>query len=381
MIEPPDAPNHYEESSGSGERAGAVASAWRVKVVINAASVPIWLNIDNRHALIDGETAQWLVAMPARTAFAPPKRETMMGRTSNFLFLAYVAVAGLGAAVPVRGQVAETFPDEANAIRAAAKEYVAAVRRGDFEAMRRIWTPDGDYVDASGRLTKVQELFRERPAPSPSNVESTDASVATSSLRFITPDVAIEDGTNDVAASPDGSVVSGRFTAVWVKRDGRWLLDGLREATATAPTPNNRLRPLEWLLGEWVGKTDDAEMLVSSHWSDSGNYIVREFLVRGEGREVLSGTERIGWDPVAGKIKSWMFDSHGGSGEGYWRRDGERWVVDSEEVMPDGKQSSASALFTPGGEGRFIWEIKSAKVGDVNLPTRRVEFKRAAEDE
>ena len=107
---------------------------------------------------------------------------------------------------------------------------------------------------------------------------------------------------------------------------------------------------------------------------------MRDFVFLSEGDALLTGTQRIGWDPSAGKIKSWMFDSNGGAGEGYWRRDGQRWIVDSEEVMPDGTKASASTIFTPGDTNHFVWEVQGAKVGDANLPPRRVEFKRAAED-
>ncbi len=298
-----------------------------------------------------------------------------MQRPRNLTLLACCTLAGMSVGA-MHAEVRADSNSDQQAIRAAAKDYLSAKRRGDFVAIGKMWTADGDYIDASGQRFKAQELIHAQAVAVASEAVSDEEPAREGSLRFIAADVAIEDGTTG-----NGSTAAGRFTAVWTKRDGRWLLDSLREAAVVSPSPNDYLKPLEWMLGEWVGKTDDAVMLVSSHWSEGRNYIVREFLVRAEGRDVLTGSQRIGWDPVAGKIKSWMFDSNGGSGEGYWTRDGERWVVESEEVMPDGKKSSASVLFTPSGEGRFLWEVKSAKVGDVDLPAKRVEFKRAKEDE
>jgi uncharacterized protein (TIGR02246 family) len=303
-----------------------------------------------------------------------------MSGTTKFLIAACASVLSFAIAMPLRGQAAESSPDEASAVRAAAEQYFEAVRRGDVEEMRRMWTTDGEYVDASGRVIKAQSLLQDARNAPQGNIKSTDAAAPTSSLRFVTPDVAIEDGTCDLGASGGGSAVNGRFSVVWVKREGHWLLDSVREAVATNPASGDQLHPLDWLLGEWIGQSGDAVILVSSHWSEGGNYIVRDFVFLSEGDELLTGTQRIGWDPSAGKIKSWMFDSNGGSGEGYWRRDGQRWIVDSEEVMPDGKKASASTIFTPGDANHFVWEVQSAKVGDVNLPPRRVEFKRAAED-
>jgi uncharacterized protein (TIGR02246 family) len=303
-----------------------------------------------------------------------------MGWTSKDVFLACIALAALATTTPAYGQAATDSRDETNAVRAAAKAYVEAVRRGDVEAIRRMWTPDGDYVDASGRATKAQDLLRDLQGAPPSSAKPIDAPTSTSSLRFITPDVAIEDGISNVGEPGSGSDAASRFSAVWVKRDRRWLLDSVREAVATSPASSDHLHPLQWLLGEWVGQSGDSVVLVSSHWSEGGNYIVRDFVFLSEGDDALTGTQRIGWDPSVGKIKSWMFDSNGGSGEGYWRRDGQRWIVDSEEVMPDGKRASASTIFTPGDANHFVWEVQSAKVGDMDLPPRRVEFKRAAED-
>jgi ketosteroid isomerase-like protein len=84
-------------------------------------------------------------------------------------------------------------PDE-RAIRAAAKEYVMAKRRGDSEALANIWTPDGDYVDASGQVFKARDLVRRQVSASATTAAPEPIVLPESSLRFITPDVAIEDG-------------------------------------------------------------------------------------------------------------------------------------------------------------------------------------------
>jgi hypothetical protein len=250
-----------------------------------------------------------------------------------------------------------------------------------------MWTTNGDYVNAAGQAFNVRELLREQVGNSSPDLDTTVTPAPESSLRFITPEVAIEDGATRIGTLPDGSALLGRFTAVWVKQDGRWLLDSLREATAATPGFNDQLRSLEWLLGEWAGATDDAAILLSSHWSDDGKYIIREFLIRSEGREDISATQRIGWDASSGKIRCWTFDSLGGSSEGVWRRDGERWLVDSAEVLADGKKSKTSAAYVPAADGHFALEVRTAwdsadkQEAGANPPTLRVEFKRAVEVE
>ncbi len=265
------------------------------------------------------------------------------------------------------------------AVRAAAKEYLSAVQRGDQSALRKIWTSTGDYVDASGQRLKAEELIQQMVAePAPKSL-SDNQSASETQLRFITPDVAIEDGVADTTGAV--SDVVGRFTAVWVKRDGRWLLDSVREAAvATAPPVNEHLAPLAWLVGEWTGKAEAGDILVSAHWSDAGNFIVREFVFCGKGGEKVGGTQRIGWDPVANQIKSWSFDSQGGVGKDTWRRDGNRWIVESNDVTADGKTVTTSSSYIQGGDGRFVWESAGGSVAGTQLKPVRVEFVRASDE-
>ena len=293
--------------------------------------------------------------------------------------LAYLMLAGL-AFVHVAGADQNADQGE-HAVRAAAREYVTAVQRGDADTLAKMWTSDGDYVDSSGQVFKAKGIIHRQPVAPWQKTDSADLSLPKSSLRFITTDVAIEDGASQFGVYEDGRALLGRFTAVWVKRDGRWLLDSLRESVSSSPPPENHLQPLSWLLGEWAGAADDAVVLVSSHWSDGGKYIVREFLVRSDGREDISGSQRIGWDSATGKIRCWTFDSQGGSGTGFWRRDGDRWIVESKDVMGDGKKSTSSAVYVPAGDGSFTWETTSGEVAGTKLPAVRVEFRRAAESE
>jgi uncharacterized protein (TIGR02246 family) len=283
---------------------------------------------------------------------------------------------------PVMGtEISSGDNSEMAAVRAAGRNYLAALRRHDTEELLRSWTVNGDYIDAAGRKAKAREWFgRNVAAPRPAQTTENNIQTVQSEIRFITPTVAIEDGAYDGGDAPDGTEVTGRFTAVWVKQDGRWLLDSLRESTTTTPSRSENLKPLEWLVGEWVGISDDSEILVSSRWSDTGNYIIRELAVIGDDSQA-TGTERIGWDPSAREFKSWTFDSQDGRGEGRWKRDGDNWVVDIKEVTADGKEATTSAIVTPVGSDQYVWEVRSSKVGDQNLAPRRIEFTRAPDSE
>jgi uncharacterized protein (TIGR02246 family) len=312
-------------------------------------------------------------------------REDVMHRLCGILILVCMAIATLNIAVAAGAETGQDSSAEVAAIRMAANTYAAAVRSGDIEAMRRAWTADGDYIDASGQHYKSDELFAQ-DATSPASKTSPQTSVSqepapNSTLRLISPAVAIEDGAADIGVADDGSAITGRYTAVWVKHDGRWLLDSLREAISQTAQTNDRLQSLSWLLGEWAGMADNQAIVVSSNWSDGGNYIVREFAIRGAGDRVVTGTERIGWDPVSGEVMSWTFDSQGGRSESRWKREGERWLVESTKVMSDGKKATSASVYTPGDGEAYSWEVSRASIADERLPPVRIEFKRAAEEE
>jgi len=90
--------------------------------------------------------------------------------------------------------------------------------------------------------------------------------IEVASLKFPTPDHAVEDGTTGVLA-PDGSVPSrARYTNFFTKKDGQWLLASVREAAYVTPSNYENLRDLEWVIGEWVDDNAGGELThVSSH--------------------------------------------------------------------------------------------------------------------
>jgi len=45
-----------------------------------------------------------------------------------------------------------------------------------------------------------------------------------SSIRFIKPDVAIDNGTWEITGRPEGTASKGRYTALLIKHDGNWLI-------------------------------------------------------------------------------------------------------------------------------------------------------------
>jgi hypothetical protein len=79
-------------------------------------------------------------------------------------------------------------------------------------------------------------------------------------------------------------------------------------------------------------------------------------------------------------IKSWMFDSSGSTGEASWRRAGDRWVVESSIVMPNGQRTTTHTSYKPTGPQSFEWSASEAGIGAEQLPSQQVRFRRAVDE-
>ena len=63
------------------------------------------------------------------------------------------------------------------------------------------------------------------------------------------------------------------------------------------------------------------------------------------------------------QFKTWIFDSEGGHGEGYWTHNGNQWVVKVEGVRQDGVPASATNIITRLGKDRLSWQSVDRTLG------------------
>ena len=122
------------------------------------------------------------------------------------------------------------------------------------------------------------------------------------------------------------------------------------------------------MVGEWVDEASESVVRVHCGWSEDGNFLIRSFTVKRQGKTVMSVTQRIGWDPVARQFRSWEFDSEGGFGEGKWSRDGDRWVVKHTGVRPEGTTASATNIMSRVRPDLVRWVSTDRVIGDESLP-------------
>ena len=285
-------------------------------------------------------------------------------------FLAVVVTSGTTFGQERAAPASDKGPskDEA-AIRQRGKDYIAAIKRGDGDEIASFWTAEGTFVDEAGHAVNGCVLCRAaRAAPD----EPSRVTVTIDSIHFVTPDVAVEDG--GVTSAP--GVLSGstarRYTAIWVRQKGKWLLDGVRESAVPAVTHNDRLRELNWMVGDWISDDDGKMVHLSCKWSTDKKFLLREIDVRLPEREPLHVTQRIGWDPREKQIKSWTFDSEGGHGDGLWFHNDEKWVVEAQSILPDGSRATGTHLMAQDGDDAFVWESTNGEIEGEPMPERKV---------
>jgi hypothetical protein len=103
-------------------------------------------------------------------------------------------------------------------------------------------------------------------------------------------------------------------------------------------------------------------------WTKNKTFLNYSFKVSAPGVDDLEGTQVIGWDPAAGTIRSWMFDSDGGFGEGVWTKKDNSWIVKFSQVLPDGRKASATNIYALADGNTFTWRSIGRKVDGEFLP-------------
>jgi uncharacterized protein (TIGR02246 family) len=252
----------------------------------------------------------------------------------------------IGLAVsPAWAQPAKGGAQDKEAIAKKGEAFIEAFHKGDAKAVAAFWMPDGDYTDQTGRQLKGREAIEKAFQTFFKENKGLKVRIESDSLRFVTPEVAIEDGTSFVIAA-DGSPPSrARYAIVHVKKDGQWFLSSVRDAPFVAPGNYEHLRGLEWAVGDWSAQNDKGEgEHLSVAWTDNQNFLIASFGATVKGVSVGRSTHWIGWDPESKRIRSWIFDASGGFGEGAWTKDGNKWVIKTTSVLQDGKKATATFL-------------------------------------
>lgn len=273
----------------------------------------------------------------------------------------------------------DTRKQDEQALRTTAEAYRAALAKGNRKELSDFWTADGDYVDDDGISHPASELLAEAEQAAGQGPQP-PSKVTASRIRFLTPDVAIEDGKSETV-SADGNPenqTSGHYHATWVKQDGRWRLANLCELP-DVPQADSDLTQLAWMIGTWAAEQDGSYLELRTQWNATGTFLLRDIKVIRDGTVVQRGSQRFGWDPAAKKIKSWSFDADGGFGEATWTKDGDDWLGQATGTLADGRSTSATTILSYDGKDSFTRKTVAGRIEGVASPDQLVRFKRQNE--
>ena len=255
------------------------------------------------------------------------------------------------------------------AIRQLAEEYAKAYNAHDAKALANLFTTEAQIVDEAGDAIQGRDAIEDVYTALFEEYPDAATKIEIKGIRFLGPTLAAEKGVAQVTFEPGEPAEPNHYLVVHVKQDGRWMMASAHDVSpGVDDTPEEHLEQLAWLVGDWVDESPEAVIETTYRWDEGHKFLLSEFNAKVAGRDVMHGTQRIGWDPQARVIRSWVFDSDGGFTEGVYSRDGNQWIIKLAGVTSDGKASSATNVLTRLNKDRASWESRDRTVGGEPTP-------------
>jgi uncharacterized protein (TIGR02246 family) len=301
------------------------------------------------------------------------KSEITLLLTLSFTF-AGIVFAAEPTAIPSpqptsSARVVNSSSPEIQSITQLDKDYEAAYNRGDANAVAALYANDAEYVDEGGKVVSgraiIEKLLAEKFASNPGAKLEIDVK----SVRLLSPDVVVEKGIATIAV-PDGQQGISGYVAVHLKRGGNWKISQLSETTGPSSSTEaaSRLQDLAWLVGYWHDEADDLKLETNVYWTQGQNFLTRRFNVFRTDGEETEGWEVIGWDSATQEIRSWAFDTDGGFGDRFWTKEGNGWLIEAVNTLPDGSQTTAEHVITKVDDDHYTWQSGNRSADGVLLP-------------
>lgn len=267
-------------------------------------------------------------------------------------------------ALPSPGQ--ETPPSDAmKAAQALDEAYVAAFNKADASALGSLYAEDVEFTNDDGDTASGRDAVIEGLTRFFANNDGATLDLQIESARFLTPDVLVEKGFATIGDQ------TTHYVCGYVKKGDAWLISELNETTLPPlDAAATALDDLSWLVGTWKDNQSTPGVSVTSNvdWTKNAHFLRRSISVEREGEDPMDATEVIGYDPVAGEVRSWVFDSEGGFGEGTWRHEANKWLVSFTATAPDGTTSTAQHVLTYVDDNKYTWESINRQSEGEALP-------------
>ncbi len=278
--------------------------------------------------------------------------------------------AAAGAAPPGQSSVGKALvattsgnKDE-EAVRKLASDFCQAFDKKDAQAIAALFAENGEYQDDAGQHLRGREAIEKTYSDFFKENHGRKVDIRVQSVRFPTPDVAIEEGIIHETSSGKDLPTTTRYTAIDARVDGGW------KTAMCTETGNGQdhLDDLNWLVGKWRGSGKVQEMNLSFEWDAKQPILLAKISRTVKGKPAESGTIKVGFDPRRGVLHSWHSDDDGGHGHSQWHRDGSKWVISATGLTNDGKETAAENVLTRIDNNNFTWRSINRMMGDQQLP-------------
>lgn len=254
-------------------------------------------------------------------------------------------------------------------IRSAVQVLQEAYNQQDGTKLSTLWTSDATYNNpvtgdfAEGREA-IEKLFKEKF----SQDKKRHLEITIKDIEFSNADEALERGIMKVTSS-DQTTQQAAFQLRFAKENGKWLISDFNEIELkNAPSNFEKLKELDWLVGKWEDSDDNVQILFDNQWDKYKNFLTENFKMSIYGQDDIEGKQIIAWDPINESIRSWVFDSDGGFGEGKWEKIDKSWHATMQFTLSDGRTASSTNIYTPVDDHSYTFSSVERQIDDEILP-------------
>jgi uncharacterized protein (TIGR02246 family) len=242
------------------------------------------------------------------------------------------------------------------AIEKLTKESIQAYNNRDAAAIAAHWTAEGEFIRNDGEPIRGRAEIQKGYAEFFKNLKGKPKlEIQVDGLRFPSADTAVSEVTLRLKNDEGEVVASSWRNTLLVREGGQWKVAIVREWDRDT-AQDVALNELEWLIGTWEASTKERSVKTIYEWDEHKVFIRGKYAVKEGAKVIESGFQVIGKDNNDGVIRSWVFQSDGGFGGGVWTREGKKWSVDVQGVMPDGQELTATSIYIRVDPNTYTWQ-------------------------
>lgn len=290
--------------------------------------------------------------------------------------LRVVVTAAALLAVPVLAHAQDAAPvttapqaSDADGVEEFFKGYTLAFNSGDAAQLAELWCEDATWEsDVTGERAAGREAILADFADYFAQNTGAKLTGTVESKQQVVDGVVCLDGQTTLML-PGAEPVIGIYHAVLKSDGGKWRL--CRVVESAPPVLENtymKLESLEPLVGEWEDQGEGPVVHTTFRWGTNKSFLIRAFTVDDE-EGSTQGTQVIGWDPRAGTVRSWTFNSDGSFGEGTWSHSAGEWTGRMSQTLADGSTASATQVVRMIDNNTLEVETVGREVAGEPLPS------------